>query len=135
MQLLLKATPSPLLTLSRHMAVWKSQSVKRWVGEQAIAAPTSWRPYQWEGKWRGPLLSRRKQALQIKEAVRRGEIQLEPTVMVPAPKFKGHRRERQRPDALASIAAKMEAMPKLIAEYRQERRERARKMREFNRWK
>lgn len=120
---------------SRTMAIWKSQSVRDWVGERALEAPTKWRPFKYDGKWRGPELSRRKQALQVKEAIREGHITLEPTLMVPPPKFKGHKRERIRPLALASIAAKMAEMPKLIAEYKQERRERRKAIRLAGRWK
>lgn len=126
---------SPTRLLARSMSLWKSDAVKRWVGEQAIAEPTQWRPYQWNGRWRTPELSRRLQALKVKEAIRRGEIALEPTLMVPSPKFRGHKRERVRPAAIESIAAKMAEMPKLIAEYRQAARERRQKMRADMRWK
>ena len=126
---------SPVRLLARHMSLWKSDAVKGWVGDQAIANPTQWRPFKFDGRWRPPELSRRFQALRIKEAIRNGEIQLEPTLMVPPPKFRGHRRERLRPAALESIATKMEAMPKLVAEYRQAARERRQKMRADARWK
>ena len=127
---------SPSLLLPRRsMSIWKSESVKRWVGETAIEHPTAWRPHQLFGKWRGPELSRRKQALEIKRAIREGEVALEPTVMVPAPKFKGHKRERMRPIAREAIAARMAEMPRLIAEYKQAQRERRKKMKLANRWK
>ena len=117
------------------MPVWKSESVKRWVGEQAIAHPTAWRPWQLDGKWRGPELSRRKQALRVKQAIRRGEVQLEPTVMVPPPKFKGHKRVQRAENRRAIVAQKMAEMPKLIAEYRAERLAKRAKLRAMNRWK
>ena len=126
---------SPTWLLARDMSVWKSNAVKKWVGEQAMAQPTAWRPFRWNGRWRTPELSRRQQALRIKEAIRAGDIMLEPTLMVPPPKFKGHVRERRRPEALESIAAKMAQMPKLIAEYRQTARERRQKIRQAERWK
>ena len=108
---------------------------QRWLGERAIEAPTMWRPFKWNGSWRGPELSRRKQALLVKEAIRRGEIKLEPTVMVPPTKFKGHQRERQQPITLANVAQKMEEMPRLIAELRAARREKRLKQRAAARWK
>ena len=129
------APASPFLQLARSMSLWKSNAVKQWVGDQAIAKPTQWRPFRWNGRWRTPELSKREQALLVKEAIRRGEISLEPTLMVPPPKFKGHKRERMRPVALESISAKMLEMPKLIAEYRLAARERRRKLKADNRWK
>ena len=126
---------SPLLNLTRSMSLLKSPAVKQWRGQKAIEMPTQWQPFYWEGRWRKPQLSRRHQQLAAKEAIRAGEIKLEPTVMVPPPKFKGHKRELNRPVALASIAAKMEQMPKMIAEYRLEQAEKARKRRISNRFK
>jgi len=117
------------------MSVLKSGAVKRWLGERAIEEPTKFVPWKWNHKWRGPELSRRKQALLAKDAIRRGEVKLEPTVMVPPPKFKGHAREHAREPRRAAVAARMAEMPKLIAEYRQARREKRLKTKEANRWK
>ena len=133
-------TTTSLLSLSapaRFMSVLKSPAVQRWLGERAIEHPTMWRPWQqpWNGRWRGPELSRRKQALLAKEAIRRGEVKLEPTVMVPPPKFKGHKWQAKAEATRAIVAAKMEEMPQLIAEYRQARREKRAKQRLANRWK
>ena len=47
--------------------------------------------------------------------------------MVPPPKFKGHAREKQRPITRAHVAEKMEAMPKMIADFRRARREKLEK--------
>ena len=104
--------------------------------ERAIEHPTAWRPWRWtNGKWRGPELSRREQAHRAKEAIRRGEVKLEPTVMVPPPKFKGHKRAVKAEQTRAIVAQKMEQMPELIAEYRAARRERRAKIKGGNRWK
>jgi hypothetical protein len=126
---------SPARLFTRSMGLWSSNAVKQWVGEQAIAQPTTWRPYWYNGRWRAPELSRRLQSLRAKEAIRRGELKLEPTIMVPPPKFKGHKRDKMKPVARESIAAKMEEMPKLIAEYRQAARERRQKLRADSRFK
>ena len=126
---------SPARLFTRSMGLWSSNAVKQWVGEQAIAHPTTWRPYWYNGRWRAPELSRRLQSLRAKEAIRRGELKLEPTIMVPPPKFKGHKRDKMKPVARESIAAKMEEMPKLIAEYRQAARERRQKLRADSRFK
>ena len=125
-----------LVQPSRWMGVLKSPAVQRWVGERAIEHPTAWRPWRWtNGKWRGPELSRREQAHRAKEAIRRGEVKLEPTVMVPPPKFKGHKRAVKAEQTRAIVAQKMEQMPELIAEYRAARRERRAKIKGGNRWK
>ena len=126
---------SPARLFARSMGLWSSNAVKHWVGEQAIAQPTTWRPYWYNGRWRAPELSRRLQSLRVKEAIRRGELKLEPTIMVPPPKFKGHKRDKMKQVARESIAAKMEEMPKLIAEYRQAARERRQKLRGDSRFK
>ena len=106
-----------------------------WLADRAIEAPTSFRPWKWNGRWRGPEIGRRKQALLAKEAIRAGEIKLEPTVMVPPPKFKGHAREHKVGPRLADVAAKMEEMPRLIAEYRAARRDKRLKEKAARRWK
>ena len=125
-----------LVQPSRWMGVLKSPAVQRWVGERAIEHPTAWRPWRWtNGKWRGPELSRREQAHRAKEAIRRGEVKLEPTVMVPPPKFKGHKRVQRAENRRAIVAQKMAEMPKLIAEYRAERLAKRAKLRAMNRWK
>lgn len=131
------AGSSAVRLLSRGMAVFSSKSVRSWIGKQAVESPSTW--LRWKNpethKWKSPLLSRRKQALLVKEAIRRGEVQLEPTVMVPPPKFKGHKREHLAPEARASIAAKMAKMPEMIAAYREQRREKRAKIKAANRWK
>lgn len=120
----------------RLMSVLKSPSIQRWLGEKAIEQPTMWRPHRnWEGKWRGPELGRREQALRAKEAIRAGEVKLEPTVMVPPPKFKGHKRVQRAENRRAIVAQKMAEMPQLIAEYRAERLAKRAKFRAMNRWK
>ena len=120
----------------RAMSIWKSRQVQEWVQRRTSEEPTRWLPWKQEdGRRRSPELSLRRRALLAKQAIRDGEIRLEPTVMVPPPKFKGHRRERERPAALATIAEKMEEMPRLLREYREARRERRAKLKEANRWK
>ena len=62
----------------------------------------------------------------VKQAIKAGEIKLEPTRMPdvyakPYGIFKGHMRQRNRPTTQAEIAARMMEMPKLIAEYKAER--------------
>ena len=112
-----------------------SGAVKRWLAERAIEQPTKFRPWKLNNRWNSPELSRRQQALLAKRAIREGDIKLEPTVMVPPPKFKGHIKEKNRPARLAAVAAKMEAMPQMIAEYRAARREKRKKDKLGNRWK
>jgi hypothetical protein len=129
------AAPSPLREFVRTMSVLKSGAVKRWLGERAIEQPTKFVPWRWGKHWRPPEMSRRQQALLAKKAIRSGEIKLEPTVMVPPPKFKGHAREHRREPRLAEVAGKMAEMPKLIAEYRQARLEKRVKLKAANRWK
>ena len=51
------------------------------------------------------------------------------------PKFKGHKSEAARPIRRAEVAQKMAEMPKLIAEYMRERREKRAKERANSRWK
>lgn len=129
------ACSSPLLSLFCRTSVFKSRAVQQWLGDRAIESPTEWRPWKWQGRWQGPQIGRKRQQLLVKEAIRRGEIKLEPTVMVPRPAFRGHKSERNRPVRRAEVAAKMAEMPKLIAEYLQERREKRAKERAANRWK
>lgn len=126
---------SPTTVFSRAMSVLKSGSVKRWLAERAIENPTKFVPWKWNGKWRGPELGRRKQALMAKEAIRAGEIKLEPTLMVPPTKFKGHKRQHNAVLRRELVAQKMMEMPKLIAEFRAARREKRMKIKESNRWK
>ena len=92
-------------------------------------------PWKWNGRWNPPQIGRKRQALLVKEAIRRGDIKLEPTVMVPPPKFKGHKSQAARPIRRAEVAQKMAEMPKMIAEYLRERREKRAKERANNRWK
>jgi hypothetical protein len=129
------ASSTPLLTLLVRTAVFKSRAVQQWLGDRAIEAPTEWRPWRYGNRWQAPQIGRKRQALLVKEAIRRGDIKLEPTVMVPPPKFKGHRREHDRPLRRAEVATKMAEMPKLIAAYVHERREKLAKAKAANRWK
>ena len=117
------------------MGVLKSNAVKVWLGERAIEAPTMWRPWKYHGKWQAPELSLRKQSLMAKQAIRQGDIKLEPVLMPPPPTFKGHKREKVWPIRRADVAARMAEMPQLIAEYRQARRIKRAKAREANRFK
>ena len=133
--LLARPAASPLRTLVARMSVLKSQAVRQWIGDRAIESPTEWRPWKWQGRWQGPQIGRKRQQLLVKEAIRRGDIMLEPTVMVPPPKFRGHKSERNRPIRRAEVAAKMQEMPKLIAEYLRERRNKRTKERVSSRWK
>ena len=126
---------APATIFARGMSVLKSASVKHWLGERAIESPTKFRPYLYEGKWRKPELNNRKQAILAKEAIRRGELKLEPVRMVPPPAFRGWKRDREKPIRRAEVAKRMEEMPAKIAEYRQERRIRRAKWKEANRWK
>ena len=126
---------SPLLSLFVRTSVFKSHAVQQWLGDRAIESPTEWRPWKWNGRWQGPQIGRKRQALLVKEAIRRGEIKLEPTVMVPPPKFRGHRSEHNRPVRRAEVAKKMTEMPLRIAEYVRDRRDRREKEKAANRWK
>ena len=127
---------SPLVVFARP-SVFKSQAVKQWLGDRAIESPTEWRPWKWgpHGRWVAPQIGRKRQQLLVKEAIRRGDIKLEPTVMVPPPKFKGRKEDHNRPIRRAEVAAKMAEMPKLIAEYLRDRREKRAKEKAANRWK
>ena len=129
------STSNLLSRVFARTAVFKSQAVQRWLGDRAIESPTEWRPWKWNGRWNPPQIGRKRQALLVKEAIRRGDIKLEPTVMVPPPKFKGHKSQAARPIRRAEVAQKMAEMPKMIAEYLRERREKRAKERANNRWK
>ena len=71
----------------------------------------------------------------VKEAIRAGEIPLEPTIMPPPPKFKGRKIYQNVAARRAEVAEKMMQMPEMIAEYRRERYERRQKQRKADRWK
>ena len=117
-----------------HMSLWKSPMVQEWIEKQADEKPWHWKPRPWgeaPGKHRtsmcSPMFSRRKQKLLLKQAIHAGEIKLEPTVMPDiSGVFKGHARERRRPNRQAEIEAKMAEMPALVAAYKAERLERRR---------
>ena len=128
------ALAAPPLTMGPivHMSLWKSPTVQEWVEAQAKERPDDFLPRPWTtpGYKRtgmcGPRLSRRRQSLMVKQAIKAGEIKLEPTRMPdvyakPYGIFKGHMRQRNRPTTQAEIAARMMEMPKLIAEYKAER--------------
>ena len=132
---LLSSPSAALHRVFQRTAVFKSGTVQQWLGDRAIESPTEWRPWKFNGRWRAPQIGRKRQALLVKDAIRRGDIQLEPTVMVPPPKFKGHHSEKNRPLRRAEVAAKMAEMPKLIAEYLREKREKRHKERVNSRWK
>lgn len=125
---------SPLVVFARP-SVFKSEAVQRWLGDRAIESPTEWRPWQWNGRWQAPQIGRKRQQLLAKEAIRRGDIKLEPTIMVPPPKFRGTKREKAAPLRKAEVAAKMAEMPKLIAEYLRDQRDKRGKQKADNRWK
>lgn len=102
------------------MSLWKSDRVREWV---SVQKKEQFAPQKQEsGRWWGPQLSRRKQARRVKDALLAGELTLEPTVMVPPPKFKGHKRERTAPVRAANIEQKMKDMPAMIAEHREKMR-------------
>ena len=129
------ASSSILPAFFARTSVFKSPAVQQWLGDRAIDSPVEWRPWKWDGKWQPPMIGRKRQQLLVKEAIRRGDIKLEPTVMVPPPKFKGRKEDHNRPIRRAEVAAKMAEMPKLIAEYMRDRREKRAKEKAANRWK
>uniref|UniRef100_A0A7S3AWK2 MRPL25 domain-containing protein n=1 Tax=Haptolina ericina TaxID=156174 RepID=A0A7S3AWK2_9EUKA len=111
------------------MSLWKSKAVRDWVDTQnpkkykARLNPLASNEYMMrKNKYLSPFLSRRQQAHKIKDAIFAGEIKLEPTVMVPPPKFKGHKRVDRAAAKKLIIAEKMAQMPAMIAEYREARR-------------
>ena len=120
---------SSLLGQASWMSLWKSEAVRNWVDSQpdqtlykAQYNPDHSNEYMAKkSMWSPPGLSRRLQAREIKKAIFAGDIKLEPTVMVPPTKFKGHKRQRMAPARLQLIQAKMASMPQQIAEYRQVR--------------
>ena len=57
--------------------------------------------------------------MRFKWAIKKGAIMIQPTVMVPLRKMKGHLRQRRRPMRQAEIAQKLADMPKLIEAYRE----------------
>ena len=126
---------APPLLAARSMGILSSGAVKRWVAEKAIEEPMQWRPFKWKGRWQSPLQSRRVQAMKAKQAVRDGEIKIEPIVMIPPHKFKGHKHEHNRQARLDLVAQRMKEMPQMIAEYRAARREKRLKQRAENRFK
>ena len=129
-----------------RMSLWKSPTVNEWVERQEKERPRefkAWRPTAEElqgeryhlfgyGRfvrrgWCKPKLNRREQAMEIKAAIRAGEIKLEPTVMPDTANiFKGSKQQRDRPLRQAQIEAKMASMPKLVEEHRAARREKRR---------
>ena len=120
------------------MSLWKSPTVQAWFDEQAKQRPEDFLPRPWKtpGYKRtsmcSPRLSRRRQSLLIKKAIKAGEIKLEPTRMPDLQAkviFKGHMRQRNRPTRQAEIAAAMAEMPKMIEEYKAERLARRRQAR------
>lgn len=78
------------------MAFWKSANVRSWV-ETQDRKEFFREPYAEGGKVMAPLLSARRRAMRVKIAIKAGELKLEPTVMVEAPYFKGHKRDRRVP--------------------------------------
>ena len=128
------AAAPPLLGV-RSMGILSSGPVQRWIAEKAIEEPTQWRPFKWKGRWQSPQQSRRIQALKAKQAVRDGEIKLEPIIMIPPHKFKGKRHEHNRQARRDLVAQKMKEMPQMIAEYRAARREKRLKQRAADRFK
>lgn len=82
--------PGALAGPAAAMSLWKSAAVRQWVEAQPRRAFQR-EPWVEGGRVMAPRLSRRKQAHAIKDAIRAGEFQLEPTVMTDPPKFKGHK--------------------------------------------
>ena len=126
------------------MSLWKSPAVKEWVAAQepelyqrrtTRVDKKSGEQIPIRGRKTKPKLSKRQQATHLKAAIFGGEVQLEPTVMPFEPRFKGNKRRRNAPQRQAEIELKMADMPRLIAEYRQERREFKDKMRKEKRFK
>ena len=121
-----------------HMSLWQSPTVQSWFNEQAEKRPDDFLPRPWAtpGYKRtsmcSPRLSRRRQSLLIKKAIKANEIKLEPTRMPDLHAkviFKGHMRQRNRPTRQAEIAARMADMPKMIEDYKTERLARRRQAR------
>ena len=137
-QLLRPLEPPRSIGPIAHMSLWKSPTVQAWFDEQAKKRPEDFLPRPWKtpGYKRtsmcSPRLSRRRQSLLIKKAIKAGEIKLEPTRMPDLQAkviFKGHMRQRNRPTRQAEIAAAMAEMPKMIEEYKAERLARRRQAR------
>ena len=137
-QLLRPLEPPRSIGPIAHMSLWKSPTVQAWFDEQAKQRPEDFLPRPWKtpGYKRtsmcSPRLSRRRQSLLIKKAIKAGEIKLEPTRMPDLQAkviFKGHMRQRNRPTRQAEIAAAMAEMPKMIEEYKAERLARRRQAR------
>lgn len=71
------------------------------------------------GKWIGPRYGKRTQARKVKEAIKGGQIMLEPTVMVPPPHFKGKGRHARAEDRRVEIAEKLAKMPEMIRQHKE----------------
>jgi len=123
---------SVLTTQIAQMGIRSSPAVKEWVSKQD---PVLFEPTYPKGRYRSPKLSRRKQAVLIKKAIKKGQFKLEPTVMRPMPRMKGHKRERNLPMRQALVASKMAEMDKMVAEYRAERKARREKWRQLKQFK
>lgn len=137
-QLLRPLEPSRSIGPIAHMSLWKSPTVQSWFNEQTEKRPDDFLPRPWAtpGYKRtsmcSPRLSRRRQSLLIKKAIKANEIKLEPTRMPDLHAkviFKGHMRQRNRPARQAEIAARMADMPKMIEDYKTERLARRRQAR------
>ena len=124
-----------LASFVRRMSLWRSPSIQQWVAAQDKRLFRPWGRDPETGGIRFPRLSRRRQMKRIKQAIFQGEIRLEPTVMCELPRFKGHMHQRKAPERIAEIEAKMADMPRMVEEYRQERREARAKLRAEKRWK
>ena len=92
------------------MSFWKSAAVRKWVEGQP-RQDFQREPWEEGGKVMSPRLSRRKQAQRIKEAIRLGEIRLEPTVMTDPPKFKGHKCAQPSPSRKRESGAQHSCHP------------------------
>ena len=97
----------------------RSEAVKEWIAKQDTRVFEDHQNRR--GWWYPAALSRRRQAMIIKQKIKEGEIQLEPTVMKELPRMKGTKLKRNRPLRQELIAEKMREMPKLIAAYKEVR--------------
>lgn len=120
---------------ARGLALRASAAVNEWVSTQNPKLYQR-RPHpKRKGQVLSPLMTRRQQAKPIKRAIAMGEIALEPTVMPPPTRMKGHFRQRNKPFRQAEIEAKMREMPKMIEEYRKTMADLREARRMARRWK
>ena len=123
------------------MSLWKSHAVKEWIRQKANPGGITSGGHQfkyWEpwvsnaGRRNGPRLSAQTRASKLKEAIRFGEITLEPTVMVPSPHFKGTRRKRDAAQRKEDVAEKMAKMPQVIKEHKEDKHRKRQEIKKEN---